>query len=81
MRTALRGIDIVDECVDIFRVGIVMLHRHLDKYLVLDALAVNNRLIELLIAPVQVGDKFLDTALIVEGLLMLHFSVIPQGDL
>ena len=81
MRTALRGIDIVDECVDIFRVGIVMLHRHLDKYLVLDALAVDNRFIELLIAPVQVGDKFLDTALIVKGLLMLHFSVIPQGDL
>ena len=81
MGTALRGIDIVDESIDIFRVGIVMLHRHLDKYLVLDALAVDNRFIELLIASVQVGDKFLDTALIVEGLLMLHFSVIPQGDL
>ena len=57
-----------------------MLHRHLDKYLVLDALAVNNRLIELLIAPVQVGDKFLDTALVMESLLMLYLAVITQRD-
>ena len=43
MGTALRCVDIVDEGIDIFRVGIVVLHRHLDKYLVLDALAVDNR--------------------------------------
>ena len=57
-----------------------MLHRHLDKYLVLDALAVDNRFIELLIAPVQVGDKFLDTALVMESLLMLYLAVITQRD-
>lgn len=51
-----------------------MLHRHLDKYLVLDALAVNNRLIELHCL-VQVGDKF-DTALVMESLLMLYLAVI-----
>ena len=45
------------------------------------SLAVNHIRIQWRLSLVQVGDKFLDTALIVEGLLMLHFSVIPQGDL
>ena len=81
MGTALRGIDIVDESYRYFPCRNRYAASPPRQIPCPDALAVDNRFIELLIASVQVGDKFLDTALIVEGLLMLHFSVIPQGDL
>ena len=79
--TALRGIDVVDEGIDVLRIGIVVLHGNLNEDLLPLTLAVDHLGIQRLLALVQVGNKFLDTALVVEGLLLgLFLPGILQYD-
>ena len=76
MGSALRGIDVVYEGVNIFRVGVIVLHGNLHIHVVLHSLAVDDRGVEALTSSVQVSDKLLDSSLIVEDLLLLLLSVI-----
>ena len=77
MRPSLRGIDIVDKGIDVFRIGIIVLHRHFDENLVLLSLAVDDLGIKGILSPVQIAHKFLDSALKVKALLLLlSFSFV-----
>ncbi len=73
MGTALGRVDVVDKGINVFRIGIVVLHGNLNEDLLPLALAVDHLRIQCLLALVKVGDKFLDAALVVEGLLLCAF--------
>ena len=79
MSTALRSRDIIYESIRIVAVGIIVLHCNFHIDSVLRSLTVNNLLIERCLAPVQVGNKLLNSAFIVERMLMEFFSSpVPQ---
>ena len=76
MGTALRRRNVVDETVRIFLIGIVVLHRNLNENAVSFSLAVDDVRVERCFALVQVADKLLDTALVVE--CFLHYRIRAQ---
>ena len=77
MGAPFRCIDIVDKCIDILRVGIIVLHGHFHIHPVLGSFTVDHILIERFLSLVQVRDKFLNSSLIVKDFLFLFFPVIP----
>ena len=81
MRTAFRSIDVIDERVDILVKGIVVLDGHFHHHGILQSFTVDDLLVERRLAAVQVRDKFLDPAFVVECVLSLLFSFVPQDDL
>ena len=81
MGAALRSIDIINEAVDIFGKCIRMLHGDFHEDPLSLTLAVNDIRIQRNVRLVQIGYKFLNTSLIVEGLVMLDLTVIGKMDL
>ena len=57
-----------------------MLHGHFHIYAVLCTFAVKDIFIQRRFAFIQIGYKLLDTALIVEGMLMLLLPLIMEND-
>ena len=80
MGSALRSIDIVNKCINILSVGIIVLHGYFHKHAFLGPLAVDHLLIQGSLSLVEIGDKLLDTALVVECFLFFFFPFIPEGD-
>ena len=79
MSSAFRGIYIVYKAVNIFCIGIIVLHCNLYVNIILCSFTVNNFIIDCCFALVHISDKFFDSALIVKCLLFLFFSVISQN--
>ena len=72
MRAAIRGIDIIHEGENAFRIAVIMLECNLNQNAILLAGSIENRIIQRLTAMIQKMYEFLDAALIVEGMLLLH---------
>ena len=80
MRAALGSDDVVYEAVGGIVVSVVVLHGDLDIHIVLCALAVDDLGIKLFLSLVQICDKFLDTALVMEALFLCGLlAVIYKG--
>ena len=67
MHTTLRCDDIIYEAVNRLVVAVIMLKSNFNIYIILNAFAVNNLVIDGCLALVEVFYEFLDTAFIVEG--------------
>ncbi len=82
MGSALRRCNIVHESIRIVTVRIIMLHRHLDRYIVDHSLTVDNILVESRLAPIQVRHELLNAAFIVKCLFnsAVVRPVVPQHD-
>ena len=78
MGTAIGGIDVIHERKDIFCVAVVMLESHFHQHAVLFAAGVENIVIKRLTAFVDIRNKFLDAAFVVEGAFL--FLAFPQVD-
>ena len=70
MRTAFRRGDIVDKTVGALGITVVVLQRDLNINAVLFSLTVNEVVIDRRFSLIQVGDEFLDSSLIVEGMFL-----------
>ena len=82
MGSSLRSGDIIYESIRVVAVRIVVLHGHFHVYIILFPFAVNDLVVQRRLAFIQVCDKFLDSTLIMEGLLPdLFLTHIPQDDL
>ena len=66
MSSALRRIDIIDKAVGALRVGIIVLHGNFHIDIVFASLKIHDLIVKRGFAPVQVRNKLLDTAFVVE---------------
>ena len=73
MGAAFRCIYIVDKAVNAFRVGIVMLHCHFHINIIFAALKIHDIFVKRRFALIQIGDEFLDSALVVEHFFLRIF--------
>jgi len=80
MGAAFGGVDIIYKGVNVLGIGIIVLHGHFHVYTILCAFAVEHIFIKGRLALIQIRHKFLDSALIVEGMLMLFLPLIPEAD-
>ena len=81
MCTALRCIDVIYKSIAVLRIGVVVLHRNLNRNAVLLSLTVNNLWIQRFFTLVQICYKFTDTTLVVEYFFFLGvFSLISEDN-
>ena len=81
MCPALRRCNIIYKTVCVVAVGIIVLHGNFDIYAVFYSLAVDDLVIERSLALIQICHKFLDSAFIVEDVLMQFlFPPVSQDD-
>ena len=81
MRTALRCINIIDKSIYAFVIGIIMLQGHLNIHAVPAALEIHNVVVQCFLTLIQICNKLLDTALVMEFfLLFLPFSFINKNN-
>src|SRR5215213_4066045 len=81
MRTALMGVDVVGEAEDRLLVGGIPLQRDLDLTLLFAPLEVDDLLVDRILVGVEVADKVLDAALVLEGDAVGLTALVDQLDL
>ena len=82
MSTAVRGIDIIYESKDAFCKAVIVLESNFHQNAVLFAGSIKNIFIQGCSGVIQVRNEFLDTAFVVEGMVLFHaFTQVEQIDL
>ena len=81
MRTAFRRIDIINKRINALVIGIIVLQGHLHIHAVPAALEIHNVVVQCFLTLIQICNKLLDTALVMEFfLLFLPFSLINKNN-
>ena len=73
MSSSFRRINVIDKGINIFRIGVVMLHSDFNKNFLFFSFTIDYIRIQSFLPFVQIRNEFLDTALIVECLLYRLF--------